>query len=508
MKVRSFFTCLLLIGLLTNSKAQTKEYAISVNVSVNESLRKDFVEEGRMYLFLTTELEGEPYHKTVPIPWNKCSIFAKNILKFNAKKGVVLNQDEAFISTEEWTLNNVPEGEYNIQVLWDHDLSESRIEAAGNLYSQVQTIRIDKSKTIDLDLSETIETTKVMEHELSRVVDVKSELLSRFWDKPMSVKASVLLPNNYDSTKAYPIRYNVAGYGGRYTRINSQLGDATFMAWWTSDDAPEIITVYLDGEGPFGDSYQMDSDNSGPYGESLVSEVIPFIEGKYRGTNSVKNRFVDGCSTGAWVSLGLQLYYPGVFDGCFSYSPDAVEFENYQLINIYEDKNAFTNEFGYLRPVMRSIDGEPMLSLQEFIRYENVLGASNTYLNSGGQFSAHAALYSPKGEHGLPKPLIHPETGVIDPEVAEYWEKYDFKLYLKENWSTVGPELAGKIYIWVGDMDHFYLNQAMRVFSDYLETTINPKSDAVIDFAPTEGHCQQFSHMNVLLQIQDRIEGE
>src|SRR5258706_118479 len=277
------------------------------------------------------------------------------------------------------------------------------------------------------------------------------------------------------------------------------------MDWWQYDEAPQVINVFLDGEGPFGDSYQMDYDNSGPYGYSLIHEVIPYIEKTYRGTNSSTTRFVDGCSTGGWVSLGLQLYYPDAFNGVFSYSPDAIEFENYQLINIYKDENAFVNEYGYVRPVMREVSGEPMLSLKDFIQYENVLGSSNTYLNSGGQFSAHTALYSPKGSNGLPKPLFDPETGVIDHGVAEYWKKYDFKLYAEKNWKTLGPKLQGKIYIWMGDMDNFYLNLGTRAFDNFIKTTTNPTSDAEIVFTPMKGHWANYSNKTVLLQVADRI---
>ena len=324
----------------------------------------------------------------------------------------------------------------------------------------------------------------------------------------MYLKAAILLPHGYEEGKVYPIRYNVAGYGGRYTRINRLLNNPEFMQWWDSEEAPQIITVFLDGEGPFGDSYQMDSENSGPYGQALIEEFIPHIEDIYRGTSSVETRFVDGCSTGGWVSLGLQLYYPDEFNGVFSYSPDAIEFENYQLINIYKDQNAYVNEFGYSRPVMRSTVGEPMLSMKEFIQYENVLGYSDTYLNSGGQFSAHTALYSPKGNNGLPQPLFDPSTGDIDTEVADHWKKYDFKLYTQENWSELGPKLENKIYVWMGDMDHFYLNPATRAFADFIQETDNPKSDAEIVFSPMEGHCTQYSHRKVLEQIQAKLDGK
>ena len=104
----------------------------------------------------------------------------------------------------------------------------------------------------------------------------------------------------------------------------------------------------------------------------------------------------------------------------------------------------------------------------------------------------------------MPVALIDPVTGDISQEVAEHWKKYDFKLYAQEHWEELGPKIDGKIYIWMGDMDHFYLNTATRAFSAYLETTENPKSDAEILFSPMEGHCSKFSHRDVLEKIQKR----
>ncbi len=489
----------------TNSYSQKQTFSFSANVEISEDVKEVFKDNGRLYIFLSQNPNAEPRTQTWPSPFNKTFIFAKNIsgLKFNEL--IKIGGDDDWITTAGWSLNNVPEGEYYVQVLWDQDFDESRIDAPGNLFSETKKITITQSTKTNFLIDQSIEARNVKKHTLSKELDFKSEVLSTWWDKPIYLKASVLLPHEYDNNKKYPIRYNVAGYGGRYTRINSLLNNQDFMKWWESDEAPQIITVFLDGEGPFGDSYQMDSENSGPYGEALITELIPYIESQYRGTNSPTTRFVDGCSTGGWVSLGLQLFYPDFFNGVFSYSPDAVEFENYQLINIYKDENAFVNEFGYMRPVMRSTAGEPMISLKEFIQYENVLGYSNSYLNSGGQFSAHTALYSPKGTSGLPKALFDPVTGVIDSKVAEHWKKYDFKIHTKENWEILGPKLQGKIFIWMGDMDNFYLNTATREFADFISSTINPKSDAEIIFSPMEGHCSQYSHKEVLLKIQERI---
>ncbi len=505
MTTRILILLLLIINTSNQLIAQQKQHDLSIELTVDSSLNESFQTEGRIFVFLSQNPDLEPRNQIWPNPYSRTHIFAKNIDQFKPGNSLKLNKVDTWVKTSDWSLNEIPEGTYYVQLLWDQDKNESRTNAPGNLYTKKEKVVLDKAKNIKFILDQKIAPRSLKNHELSKLIDLKSDTLSKWWNKPMHVKASVLLPHNYDKNKTYPIRYNVAGYGGRYTRINRLISNKTFMDWWDSDESPQIISVFLDGEGPFGDSYQMDSDNSGPYGYSLIHELIPFVEKSYRGTDSMTTRFVDGCSTGGWVSLGLQLYYPDVFNGVYSYSPDAIDFENYQLVNIYKETNVYTNEFGYLRPIMRDVNGEPLLSIKDFIGYENVFGSSNTYLNSGGQFSAHTALYSPKGINGLPQPMFDPETGTIDSLVAKSWEKYDFKKYAEKNWAELGPKLQGKIYIWMGDMDDFYLNTGTRGFDDFISASSEPKSDAVIEFSPMEGHCWQYSHKKVLLKIQKKI---
>jgi enterochelin esterase-like enzyme len=342
----------------------------------------------------------------------------------------------------------------------------------------------------------------LLSHPLLQEINLESGLLTKFWKKPMTVKAAVLLPAGYaeNPDKKYPVRYNVAGYGGRYTRVNRLMKNEEFTTWWTSGEAPEIITVFLDGSGPYGDSYQLNSDNSGPYGDVLTREIIPAIDGTYR-TEGTTGRYTDGCSTGGWVSLALQLYYPDKFAGCWSYSPDPVSFYRTQLINIYEDENAFVNSKGYERPSKRDRYGEPELSIRKEVADENKMGESGTYVDSGQQWGAWNALYSPRGEDGLPVPVFHPTTGVIDKTVAKSWDKYDLLKHVQANWAELGPKVQGKIYVWMGDMDNYYLNNALRDFDAYLKTTTNPTSDANIVFEPTKGHCDEYGHRRALEQI-------
>jgi enterochelin esterase-like enzyme len=478
----------------------------SFTISVSDEFIESFETKGRVYLFLSED-EGEPRQQLWPLSTKPNHIFATNIDNFPSDSSLQLNGDSALISTASFDLSDVPNGQYTMQVLWDSNTAESNINSSGNLYSEPKLIEVNQAFVENVVLTNQVAATELVSHPLVKKVKIQSALLSEFWGRPYFVNASVLLPASYNENDktTYPIRYNVAGYGGRYTRVNRVVNSEEFMQWWTSDSAPQIITVYLDGEGPFGDSYQLDSDNSGPFGSSLITEIIPSIEQQFRAKGDAKYRFTDGCSTGGWVSLALQIFYPDSFNGVFSYSPDAVDFSAYQLINIYEDSNAFVNEWNNLRPVARDLSGDPIVTMKNFVQVENVLGASNTYLLSGGQFGAHTALYSPKGKDGLPAPLFDPTSGEIDPDIAQAWKKYDLKIYAEQNWETLGPKLHDKIYVWMGDMDHFFLNPAMRKFDVFLGDTQSPVSNAVIEFEPMAGHCSKFDDTRVLKQIQERL---
>jgi len=212
-------------------------------------------------------------------------------------------------------------------------------------------------------------------------------------------------------------------------------------------------------------------------------------------------RYLAGPSTGGWVVLGLQIFYPDFFDGAWAYSPDPVDFEHYGLINIYQDESAFYNRFGYLQPASRTIYGEPRSSVKDWIADENVISRTNNYLASGDQMGAYNAVFGPRGKDGLPSLMFDPVTGKIDHAISKQWEKYDLKKVLEKNWTTLGPKLQGKIWIWTGDMDGLYSNVAIRFLKMFLDKTENPRSDAKISFTPMAGHCQEWSDKAVLQMV-------
>jgi enterochelin esterase-like enzyme len=301
---------LLIINFLCNSYLFAQTSSLQVSTSISKEILNNFHPKGRIFLFVSDSNNREPRLNTWPNKSNM--IFATNIENWENGKSFTFNSTVPFVKSVDIALNSIPAGKYKIQVLWDQDTNESNINAPGNLHSEAITVDLSENQSIVLPLTKIIQPTKLEEHRLLKEVDIKSEVLSKWWGKEMRLKAAVILPRNYfeQSNQKYAVRYNIAGYGGRYKRANRFLRN---MDWWTSDDAPEILNVYLDGEGPFGDSYQLDSENSGPYGEALITELIPYIEKEFRGMGTPGSRFVEGCSTGGWVSLALQLFYPDFF---------------------------------------------------------------------------------------------------------------------------------------------------------------------------------------------------
>jgi len=525
LSIASYLILACLFFYLTSERlyGQGDTHSLSIEIFVSDSLKKDFKPDGRLFILFEKYPGWEP--RLNPVMGYGYGMFAKNITRWDvddiqivhSTKGWDSFLPKSFLLVDDpnagptyrkpWDIEKIPEGTYYLQVFWDQNTIESKLNSAGNLYSEVIEVNIKGSTNIDISLSKIIPPIEIMDHELVKEVNFMSDTLTKWWGKATFLKAAILLPSEYykNQGKPYPIRYHISGLGGRYTNVNSYMKNKDFLNWWLSGEAPQIINVYLDGEGPLGDCYQIDSEY-GPYGYVLVHELIPHIEGKFRGTQSPETRFVSGCSTGGWASLALQLYYPDFFNGVFSYSPDPVDFSNFLLVNIYEDKNFYINEYSILQPARRNIYGEVGLTMKDLVDQERLISPTGHYIESRSVFGVYNQLYSPKDENGRPIPLFNQETGKIDSLVAEHWKKYDLLHYTKENWNSLGIKLQGKIYIWVGDMDGFYLNTALRKYDEFLKSTENPKSDAKIVFEPMKGHCQEATQINYIKKTAERLE--
>jgi S-formylglutathione hydrolase FrmB len=376
-------------------------------------------------------------------------------------------------------------GSYHAQAVVHLNKDLNYPNAPGDLYGPVKEVTIDPAAggvvklEIDKQVSEE-ETPK--DTSAVKFLKLPSKLLTEFHGRPMFLRAAVVLPSDFEKNpdKKYPLRVHIGGYGQRYT-------SALRMAAQRPSDGPQFLSLMLDGAGPLGDPYQVNSDNHGPYGDAITKELIPQVEEKFRGLGTPNARFTDGHSTGGWVSFALQVFYPEFFNGCWSFCPDPVDFRSYELMNIYKDENAYVNSFGFERPAMRQITGETIYTVRHECQIENVLGRGNRWVLSGKDWGAWNATYGPRGEDGRPKPLWDGKTGAIDRSVVEHWKKYDLRLVLEENWKDLGPKLKGKIHIYSGDCDDYFLNNAVRLLDKFLKEA-DPPAEATIVFGEYQGH--------------------
>jgi hypothetical protein len=373
----------------------------------------------------------------------------------------------------------------------------------GNLYSQAQRVHFDPSQggAIRLELTKVIPPVEAPpDTQWVKRVKIQSKLLSQFWGHAMYLGATVLLPKGYDGhpTERYPVIYSqghfglMAPFGFRDGPVGGGRGqgDADFAQQWMSDSFPRVIAVTFQHPTPyFDDSYAVNSANNGPYGDALLQELVPYLEERFRMIREPRARTLTGGSTGGWESLALEVLHPDFFNGTWTFFPDPVDFRRYQLVNIYEDDNAFQPPgFEYAipdRPMMRTAEGQVTVTMRGMSQLEEVLGSKG---RSCQQFEAWEAVYGPVGADGYPRPLWDKRTGKIDREVATYMRDhgYDLGAYMSKNWDSLGPRLKGKLHLYCGDMDNYYLNLAVYMLEDFLKTT---NAGATFDYGrPMKGH--------------------
>jgi hypothetical protein len=253
----------------------------------------------------------------------------------------------------------------------------------------------------------------------------------------------------------------------------------------------------------YDDSYAVNSANLGPYGDAIETELIPAIEKQFRAIGQGWARFVYGGSTGGWESLAVQMFYPEHYNGVFVACPDPVDFHAYMTADLYDQKNIFWTDGAQrniVQPAMRNYLGQTLISTPDNVAYEAALGDHG---RSGEQFDIWQAVFSPVGSDGYPQPIFDKDTGVIDHNTAAYWhDHYDLDAKLQREWATVGPKLQGKLHIYVGYDDSYFLNNAVYLMEDFLKQTGTPGHgvpyEGEVKYGPKAEHCWNgdFDHPN------------
>ena len=451
------------------------------------------------------------------------------------------------------TLNSLPAGDYWVQAflsvytefkrsdshtIWAHDdqwEGQQFNNSPGTLVSVPQYIHLDVRAgfRVRLELTHVLSPVVVpSDDEYVKYEKFQSKLLSAFWGRPIYLGAVVLLPRGYEEHPA--VRYPVIWWQDHFklqpafgfTRhaepeteeerrqrieITEARGTGAELAQeWMSDSFPRMIAINILHPTPYyDDSYAVNSANSGPYWDAIHTELMPYLESRYRVIPRSYARVTTGGSTGGWEALALQVYHPDIFGGTWSFYPDPVDFHRYEIINLYEDSNAFTiarSEWVQQeRPSERMPDGQVNFT----VRQETQLNiARGSRLRGGGDYANWQAVWGPTAADGYPKPVWDEQTGAIDHDVAQYWRAHDFDLtdYLRRNWARVGPSLAGQIHIYNPDMDKFFLNLAVYRLESFLRTA-NPASGAtVISGRPLKTHdWHPMSYADLVREIADHI---
>jgi len=437
-------------------------------------------------------------------------LFAKNVEAL--RPGQAATIDAAVFGHPLQSLRDLPPGEYWVQpfvnvytkfaradghTVWLHmDQWEGQQwnRSPGNLYGDPVKVRLDATTDFPVRLvcDRVIAPIPAQaDTEFVKHLKFESAILSKWWGHPIYLGATVLLPKDYDKhpEARYPVNY-VQGHFS--TRAPGGFGAGRdFDKFWLAEDTPRFLYVSLQHPSPYyDDSYGVNSANNGPYGDAIMQELIPAVEKQFRAIREPWARVLTGGSTGGWIAVAHQVFYPDFYGGTFASCPDAIDFRAHQIVNVYADDNAYWIDKGWTkveRPNRRRPDGNVEEMMKDENWYELVVGDRS---RSGGQWDIWEATYGPVGTDGYPKPIWDKRTGKIDREVSAYWkERYDLRHILETNWATLGPKLAGKLHIHTGDMDSFYLNNAAHMMAAFLAKTSNPPYGGEVVFQPLAPHC-------------------
>jgi len=400
---------------------------------------------------------------------------------------------------------------HTVQLHLNSGAGQSAFRAPGNAYGEPVRMHIDPAAGAEIELEidrvippieplrggEVLQQGNPRDRGPARYVKIRSELLSEFWGHDMYIGANILLPAGYDDgPQHYPTLYLQGHFPGRraplgYDGENPRPRSELITRFWESDAAPRMIAVTIRDANPYYDTaYSVDSANVGPYGKAITEELIPYLEREFRMIAEPWARVTAGGSTGGWEALAMQVFYPRTFGGAWGWCPDPVDFNYYQIVGIYEDDNAYftgTEWHQIERPNARRPDGNIVSTVRQENHMELARGPGS---RSGGQWAIWEAVFGPVGDNGLPQPIWNPVTGEIHREVAEYWrENFDLHRYLRRQWPALGHDLRGKLHIAVGDMDTYYLEQAVMLLQEYLESVDDPPADASFEYGWKKPHC-------------------
>ncbi|MEN9952061.1 MAG: hypothetical protein RLZZ520_329 [Bacteroidota bacterium] len=525
------------LALLTSSSLLAQSFEVLLPASISDKPL-----DGRLLLLLSTATSGEPRFQISDDEGTQ-QVFGVDVDQW--QPGTQKKIDVKAFGYPVETLKKIEKGNYRVQVVlhiyetfkrkdghvvklpMDRGEGQHWNIAPGNLYSAVKSVSYSSDATFSSSLTLDQRIPPIKEPEDSKYVKhikIQSKLLTEFWGRPMYLGAHILLPEGWDShpNVKYPLaifhghfpedfggwrtappdenlvpdtvkRFNLIGYN----KIMQQEA-YDFYKMWTGPDFPRVIAIEIQHANPFyDDSYAVNSANIGPYGDAITYELIPEIEKRFRGIGEGWARFMYGGSTGGWEALAAQVFYPDQYNGSYAACPDPIDFHHYMTVDLYNHKNAYYAEGPFrntLRPGHRDYLGHVNAMVRDMNYRELALGTKS---RSGDQWDIWEAVYSPVGKDGYPTPVFDKKTGVINKSVVAHWkENFDLTHIIQRDWPKIGDKLKGKIHLYVGDMDNFYLNNAVYSAEDMLKKLSNPSCNCEVDYGDRAEHCWNGDHKN------------
>jgi hypothetical protein len=514
-------------------------HAQTFRLNIQPSLNQPAL-DGRLLLLLSNNNSTEPRFQINDEPRSQM-VFGIDVENWQPGASQLMDMHAFGYPLER--LKDVPAGDYYVQVLlhkyetfhlknghtvklpMDRGEGQHWSTAPGNIYSTPVKIHFDPnaSNEIALTINQIIPPIKEPENtKYIRHIKIQSKLLTEFWGRPMYLGAHILLPEGFEEhpNVKYPLaifhghfpsdfsgfrtippdenlkpdssaRFRIIGYN----RIE-QREAYDFYKQWTGPNFPRVLAIEIQHATPYyDDSYAVNSECMGPYGDAITYELIPEIEKQFRGIGKGWARFMYGGSTGGWEVLAAQVFYPDEYNGCYAACPDPIDFHHYTTIDIYHDKNAFYVESDYrktMRPALRDYQDHIKAMVKETNQRELAIG---TRSRSGDQYDIWEATFSPADKDGYPRRIFDKYTGAIDSSVAEYWrEHYDLTHIINRDWPKIGEKLKGKIHIYVGEMDNYYLNNAVYNAEGVLKKLNNPACGCEVDYGSRAEHCWNGDH--------------
>lgn len=461
---------------------------------------------GRLLLFATAAQDAEAAAKehggdgkvtevdTSPFFPTKTAVAAREVDRLAPGQVVDIDADDTAFP-QGWS--QLAPGDYDVQAVLDvhHDYNYGGRDA-GDLVSPVVKLHLPMAAIPTLALDAVVPArdpwqlgrwAAAMGQEVlpaarshAREIDFVSPALTAFWGRPMHMHGRVLLPPGYDAKAktTYPTVYYTQGFGGSNDRVVGTL--VSLYAAMAKGEMPPMIWVLLDESSPTGTTEFADSVNNGPWGTALTSELIPELERTYRMDARADGRFLQGHSSGGWATLWLQTRYPKIFGGTWSTSPDPSDFHDFTGVDLYAPHaNIYRKADGTPYPLVRD-HGRVLATFRQFAELERVMGAY------GGQLASFDWVFSPRGKDGRPEPMFNRDTGEVDPAVVAYWrDHYDIAYRLAQHWPALKPDLDGKIHLYVGTADTFYLDGPAHRLKAVLDG-LGAQSD--IRFIPDRTH--------------------